>query len=196
MHNQFDSIKDTKITMSGRVRDDDPLQDFMNDVFKSARRAVRDAKRREKKEEDRRKKEERRLAEAHLAKMKRLKASGGVSKKAGSSATRPSSRDGGQAAEETPEGKGYEADPDAWKEDVEKLKRSLAAFDVSSDGLRVTWHAGAGSGGGSGISELASKSAGAASPLKLPHIGGGGKAKEARSAGSSVANEKVQLADQ
>ena len=37
-----------------RIRQDDPLQDFMNDVVKSARRVIRDVNRREK-EDDRRK---------------------------------------------------------------------------------------------------------------------------------------------
>jgi hypothetical protein len=183
-----------------RVRDDEPLQDFMNDVVKCARKAVRDAAARASKEERRKKVEERRASEAaaQQAAMARAEARKNKARKGakgGGSESNPESRattpgakrfrtdgvggeadflddddddddDDGQTPRRGGAGTAAYHDKDLWKSDAAKLKASLAcAFDVASDGLRVTWHAGAPGGGappgGGGLPALGSKSMGA-----------------------------------
>jgi hypothetical protein len=159
-----------------RVKDDDPLQDFMNDVFKTARRAVRDVRRREKKDELRRAAEERREAEAATAKFKRELAL----KSRGQLRTPKTASDDGHAIDNTEASLAdttVAPDEDDWNKDVNKLKESLAAFDVSSDGLRVTWHGAEGhkpNDSNGPFSKLASKSAGSlsTSPAKPKSAGG------------------------
>lgn len=160
-----------------KIKDDDPLQDFMNDVFKTARRAVRDVRRREKKEELRKAADQRREAEAVTAKYKRERAMKKVASKANRNSTTSSNEDLSiiDSSLEEPS----EPSPDAWKEDVVKLKESLATFDVSSDGLRVTWHGTDGRSttpgeGSSNFPKIASKSVGSvgASPGKQHNLGG------------------------
>ena len=134
---------------TARVREDEPIQEFMNDVVKCARRAVRDANRREKDDERRRRVEERKAAEVAAKKKAEARAferNGGTRE---GKRSRPST--GPHDGHEDDAGGGHSGpatgrrpDPNQWKSDVAKLKSSLkTAFNVSTDGLRVTWHAGA-----------------------------------------------------
>jgi hypothetical protein len=176
-------------SMSGRVPHDDPLQDFMNDVVKVAKRARRDAARRDREAERRKRLEEIKEADAAAKKMKRnrlealLKKStkgGGISAPPSRDGSRPSTSGAGEEdqdeLEELEKGRPKE---EVWKRDVTRLKSSLAAFDVSTDGLRITWHSSTGKQPSeeappsfSALPRL-SKSVGA-SPSKRPGSKGGG----------------------
>eukprot|EP00615_Pteridomonas_danica_P011787 CAMPEP_0114341010 /NCGR_PEP_ID=MMETSP0101-20121206/8753_1 /TAXON_ID=38822 ORGANISM="Pteridomonas danica, Strain PT" /NCGR_SAMPLE_ID=MMETSP0101 /ASSEMBLY_ACC=CAM_ASM_000211 /LENGTH=1449 /DNA_ID=CAMNT_0001474453 /DNA_START=89 /DNA_END=4434 /DNA_ORIENTATION=+ len=122
------------------------------------------------------------MAEAITARYKRERAMKKVASKANRASTTSSNDESTLADNSLAEI--TSPSPDIWKEDVVKLKESLAAFDVSSDGLRVTWHGTDGRStpgeGGSNFPKIASKSLGSMSnPAKtngglggLPAIGG------------------------
>jgi hypothetical protein len=136
---------------SSRHPVDDPLQDFMNDVVRTARRALKDGKRREKEKEQRDRLEARmeaRMSDEARQKRdrakKRARDAMGATKMSRSEGSRESSSSAPQSREGSsrPEhAHTYGGPLPDWKADVARLKSSLAAFDVSANGLTVTWHA-------------------------------------------------------
>ena len=118
---------------------DDPLREFMNDVTKTARRALKESKRREKEAEKRAQLEARLSEDAKQQRRKRARDAMTVkfSRSEGSNSA-PGSREGSSQPEHAHT---IGASLPNWKEDVARLRKSLSAFDVSANGLTVTMHA-------------------------------------------------------
>jgi hypothetical protein len=146
----------------------------MNDVVKTARKAIRDANRRDKEDERRRQLDDMKEAEASKKKRARMQATVAVvesiSNPSSRTGSRPSTRDGKTVSRGGVEtvgigvGGGYGLNDDEWKADVVRLKQTMSAFDVSTDGLRVTWH-------GKPRDAAASAAATAAVATGLPQLG-------------------------
>ena len=126
----------------------------MNDVVKVAKRARRDAARRDREAERRKRLEEIKEADALVKKKKKERIAAVLKSNTKGGRSVPPSReggpksatDGGNIQEEDEEEEEIDAQPkeEVWKRDVTRLKSSLAAFDVSTDGLRITWHSSTG----------------------------------------------------